>query len=353
MENSGASSPEERDERLDGLVRPYVSGSGDNTNRPLDDPVGNGLPGGSVSLPEADEASVSGWFGPASPPELESASPAEQGAARPPVRRSHVAIVAAAGIATFTIGLLLVLPNHSTTVLASKCQPGNCAQIAPQVPGTVLPVPAPSGASAPHPARPPASRPATAEATGRKVAATATATAAPSATATGPAPSPTPAVPALTPGSRISIRATTACCTSFYIRHDDGDNRVVITQITPGSSAATRADATWIVQAGLASSSCVSFESANDPGQYLRHSDFELYLDPDDGSSLFAHDATFCPRRGNSGQGYSFQSVNYPYKYIRHYDYVVYIGSDGGWNPWDTPALWPNDTTWLVTWPWG
>jgi hypothetical protein len=152
----------------------------------------------------------------------------------------------------------------------------------------------------------------------------------------------------------ISINATTACCTAFYIRHDDGDDRVVITQITPGSSASAKADATWIVQAGLANSACISFESANDPGKYLRHFDFELYLEPNDGSSQFALDATFCPRPGNSGAGYSFESVNYPNKYIRHFDYVVYIASDGGSNPWDgNLSVWPEDTSWLVTQPWG
>jgi hypothetical protein len=151
----------------------------------------------------------------------------------------------------------------------------------------------------------------------------------------------------------ISVNATTACCTAFYIRHDNGDDRVVITEITAGSSALDKADATWLVQAGLANSACISFESANDPGQYLRHYDFELYLERDDGSSQFAQDATFCPRPGNSGRGYSFRSVNYPNKYIRHFDYVVYLASKGGSNAWDSATLWPDDTTWLVTQPWG
>jgi non-reducing end alpha-L-arabinofuranosidase len=140
----------------------------------------------------------------------------------------------------------------------------------------------------------------------------------------------------------------------FYIRHDDGDDRVVITEITADSPALDKADATWLVQTGLADSACISFESFNDPGQYLRHFDFELYLEPNDGSSQFAQDATFCPRAGNSGQGYSFQSVNYPDQYIRHFQYVVYIASNGGPNPWDgNPGVWLDDTSWLVTEPWG
>jgi non-reducing end alpha-L-arabinofuranosidase len=151
----------------------------------------------------------------------------------------------------------------------------------------------------------------------------------------------------------ISIQATTACCTSSYIQHDDGDNRVVLAQITSGSSTADKADATWIVQPGLSDSSCISFESANDSGQYLKYLDFELYLDPDDGSSQFADDATFCMKPGNSGQGHSFQSVSYPSMYIRHYDWVLYIASDGGSDAWDNSYLWPDDSTWLVSAPWG
>ena len=149
----------------------------------------------------------------------------------------------------------------------------------------------------------------------------------------------------------ISIEATTACCTSFSIAHDDSDNRVVITQVTSGSSPAARADATWIVRKGLADSSCISFESADASGEYLRHHDFELFLDPDDGSAKFAQDATFCAQPGNVGQGYSFESYNDSQEFIRHFNYVVYIASDG-MIPWDTSTLWHHDTTWKLIQPW-
>jgi hypothetical protein len=246
----------------------------------------------------------------------------------------------------------ILLPNHSTATLASKCrQKSSCHQVAPRAPGAVFPATAPSSTSAYRTtpaAIPPATSAITAEATTGQTGVSPT----PSLTPTQTSPSPTPTTPGLTPGSRISIRATTACCTSFYIQHT-ADERVVITQITQDDSATAKADATWIVQAGLANSSCISFESANDPGEYLRHYDFELYLNPDDGTSQFAQDATFCPQPGNSGEYYSFRSVNYPYKYIRHYDYVVYIASNGGSNPWDNSRLWPDDTTWRVSQPWG
>jgi len=155
-----------------------------------------------------------------------------------------------------------------------------------------------------------------------------------------------------TPGTQVSLQATTACCTSDYIQHDASDNKVVIANVTASSSATDKADATWMVTAGLANSSCVSFESVNVPGSYLRHQNFELYLEANDGSSSFANDATFCTQPGNSGQGYSFESVNYPTKYIRHYAYTVYIASDGGSNTWDASSSWADDTSWLAAAPW-
>ncbi|MEZ0096178.1 alpha-L-arabinofuranosidase B [Streptacidiphilus sp. EB129] len=157
----------------------------------------------------------------------------------------------------------------------------------------------------------------------------------------------------IAPGSRISLQATTSCCTGDYIRHDDADAKVVISPVDSSSSATVKADATWIVRAGLANSACVSFESANNPGQYLRHSGFQLYLNANDNTSLFAQDATFCPQSGNSGTGYSFQSVNYPDKYLRHFNYTLYAASDGGSNAWDSATFWTDDTSWLVAQSWG
>jgi hypothetical protein len=155
-----------------------------------------------------------------------------------------------------------------------------------------------------------------------------------------------------TTGARISLKATTPCCTGDYLTGNTSGNEVGITAVTSGSSSTVKADATWIVQPGLANSSCVSFQSANGSGDYIRHSNFELYLEPNDGTSQFALDATFCPRAGNSGSNYSFMSYNYSYKYIRHYNYIGYIASDGGSNGWDASSLWYEDSTWAVASPW-
>jgi non-reducing end alpha-L-arabinofuranosidase len=157
----------------------------------------------------------------------------------------------------------------------------------------------------------------------------------------------------LTPGSRISLKATTSpCCTTHYLRHNDTDTKVVISSITSSSPAGDKADATWIVRAGLANTSCLSFESVDKPGQFLRHANYQLYLNTDSGGSSFAKDATFCPTAGNSGVGTSFQSVNFPTKYIRHYNYTAYVASNGGTNTWDNTRAWAQDTSWLTAAPW-
>ncbi|MFE5584030.1 alpha-L-arabinofuranosidase B [Kitasatospora sp. NPDC056531] len=156
----------------------------------------------------------------------------------------------------------------------------------------------------------------------------------------------------LTPGSRVSLRATTACCTGDYLTHDDADDKVAISAVSSSSSSALKADATWVVRAGLANSSCLTFESVDKSGQFLRHYNYALHLSADDGGSLFAQDATFCPTAGNSGTGTSLRSMNYPTKYLRHYNFVVYVASNGGSNAWDSSASWAADTSWLVAQPW-
>ncbi|MEU6408847.1 alpha-L-arabinofuranosidase B [Microbispora sp. NPDC046933] len=154
----------------------------------------------------------------------------------------------------------------------------------------------------------------------------------------------------LTPGSAISLRATTSGYTDRYIRHQN-DNAVT-SVITSSSSTLDKNDATWIVRSGLANSSCVSFESRNYPGDYLRHQNYQLYRQRDDGSSLFAADATFCPQAGKNGQGTSFASYNFPARFIRHYNNTVYIASNGGSNAFDSATSWNDDVSWIVSQPW-
>ena len=153
----------------------------------------------------------------------------------------------------------------------------------------------------------------------------------------------------LRPASEIMLQALSPCCTNYFLSHQDvTSNNAVIAPASSSSSTTALQDATWIVRSGLANSSCVSFESKNYPGDYLRHFAFVLHREPYDGTTQMAQDATFCPVKGNDGKGSSFQSVNYPTKYSRNYYYGAYVASNGGSNAWDTTISFPDDSSWIV-----
>ena len=158
----------------------------------------------------------------------------------------------------------------------------------------------------------------------------------------------------LTPGSEISLQATTAGSTTSYMSdpNNGGTQAVAFTPTSSSSSTTALGDATFIIRRGFADNSCVSFESRDQPGNFLRHSNYHLYSEPYDGTTLNASDATFCPVTGNSGSGSSFHSFNYPTFYIRNYNGTGYIASDGGGDPWDTDTGWTTDTTFVVATPW-
>jgi hypothetical protein len=148
-------------------------------------------------------------------------------------------------------------------------------------------------------------------------------------------------------GEAISLGVTTSGFTDRYVRHQNG---LGITSTI--SDALSRHDTTFRARAGLADSSCFSFESRNFPGSYLRHSNFRLRLDPSDGTTLFNSDATFCLRAGHTSSGVSFESFNNAGRFLRHINAEVYIASNGGSNTWDSAAGWAADTTWQVASPW-
>ncbi|MFD4597616.1 AbfB domain-containing protein [Streptomyces sp. NPDC058464] len=92
----------------------------------------------------------------------------------------------------------------------------------------------------------------------------------------------------------------------------------------------SREDSTFTVVKGLANSSCYSFRTSD--GKYLRHRNFLLRADADDGSSLFKQDATFCARASSYSGAVMLESVNYPGRYLRHQNFqlklVAYQNSD-------------------------
>jgi len=86
-----------------------------------------------------------------------------------------------------------------------------------------------------------------------------------------------------------------------------------------------REDATFTVVPGLASNACYSFITSS--GAYLRHSNFVLRADRNDGSGLFKNDATFCSRPSSYSGAVMLQSYNYPGRFLRHSNFQLRLDS--------------------------
>lgn len=158
------------------------------------------------------------------------------------------------------------------------------------------------------------------------------------------------ASPSLVPGSVIQLRATTPVSEGECIRHKEG--RALLSPIGKSSVTFDIQDATWIVTAGLADRSAVSFESKNYPGGFLRHRNGLLYQERNDDSEQFAQDATFLPQPGKNGRGVSLAAFNFPSRFIRHYGGELFIAAEGGPEPWATEESWADDVSWQVTPAW-
>ncbi|KAF5253939.1 hypothetical protein FANTH_1264 [Fusarium anthophilum] len=151
---------------------------------------------------------------------------------------------------------------------------------------------------------------------------------------------------ALTVGSSVTLKVTTSGYTDRVLAHSSSNVNTQV--ISSSSSSALKKSASWTVRTGLANSGCVSFESNDTPGSYIRHSGFQLYVNSNDGSKIFGEDATFCPQKGISGSGSSFRSWSYPTRYIRHYNNVGYAASNGGVHDFDAANSFVNDVSFVV-----
>jgi hypothetical protein len=148
-------------------------------------------------------------------------------------------------------------------------------------------------------------------------------------------------------GELVSFKVTTPGYTNRYLRHQNGVARTDV--IDSGSSETLKQDGTFWARPGLANAACLSFESRNFPGEYLRHAGTAVRKDVTDGSAAFAGTATFCARSGLGAT--ALESYDTPGSFVRHYNEVVYLATAGGPNPWDTAASFAEDTTWAATVP--
>lgn len=153
--------------------------------------------------------------------------------------------------------------------------------------------------------------------------------------------------PKVSVGSTISFRAGTSG--NNYLAHDPHAGNISIHTVTNGNSADEKKAASWRVRTGLGNAGCLSFESVDRAGTFIRHSGFKLQADKNDGTKLFREDATYCAMQGFSGEGTnSFRNWGYAARYFRVYNGFVYTASNGGPREFDTKVNWNNDASWTV-----
>ena len=152
--------------------------------------------------------------------------------------------------------------------------------------------------------------------------------------------------PALAVGSSISLQATTPGYNTRYLAHT---GFTVNTQVVTSSSNSTlKQQASWSVRTGLGQADCVSFESRDTPGSFLRHFNFQLVVNANDGSQQFREDATFCPQAGVSGRGSSLRAWDYPTRWVRHFNNGGYAANNGGVHSFDAAGSFNDDVSWTV-----
>jgi hypothetical protein len=110
--------------------------------------------------------------------------------------------------------------------------------------------------------------------------------------------------------------------TDLYVRHKN--SQAVLDKVGFNDGLA-RKDATFRMRFGLAGK-CISLESLNFPGQYLRHQNFFLVLSKDDNTPLFKNDASFCTKNQLPLDAQTtFESVNKPGFFVRNFGGVLKI----------------------------
>ena len=114
--------------------------------------------------------------------------------------------------------------------------------------------------------------------------------------------------------------------------------------VTSSSTTAVKQSATFTVVPGLADSACYSFRDSS--GRYLRHKDYRIRFDANNGSTTFNSDATYCARPGSVTGSVSLESYNYPGRYLRHYNYELRI------DPYQDNTTFRADSSFKAVSPW-
>lgn len=105
--------------------------------------------------------------------------------------------------------------------------------------------------------------------------------------------------------------------------YHDSSNRVLIAN---NATTMPLVSSQWRIVPGLADSGCISLESVDKPGYYLRHYEGNIIVSTNDGTELFKQDATWRVHNALDGSGgISLESYNITGTYMRHYNSYLMI----------------------------
>ncbi|MEV6954238.1 AbfB domain-containing protein [Streptomyces sp. NPDC051183] len=152
---------------------------------------------------------------------------------------------------------------------------------------------------------------------------------------------------------RQTLQPVNAKLPGFVIRQSGVDaGEAFIAPVSAGSKQADREDATWVVVPALGGQpNCYSFESARKPGHYLMQKDLRVRLTASDSSAQFRKDATWCAKKALVGSGTSFESASQPGRFLRQYQGDLYAADKSAKNRFDAEKDFALDATWKVAAP--
>ncbi|CAL9602080.1 AbfB domain-containing protein [Streptomyces sp. enrichment culture] len=151
---------------------------------------------------------------------------------------------------------------------------------------------------------------------------------------------------------RQSFQPASGKPAGFYIRQSAPDaGEAFLAPLSAASKQTDREDGTWVVVPALnGQPGCYSFESSRKLGHYLTHKDLRARMAASDNSTQFRKDATWCAKKGLSGSGTSFESAAQPGRFLREYYGDLFAANKSAKNRFDAEKDFAQDATWkLVT----
>ncbi len=147
-------------------------------------------------------------------------------------------------------------------------------------------------------------------------------------------------VPFVRTGGSYSLRSVATDATDRFLSHNAA--LTSIAGVAADSTDLAKQAASWKLSPGLGDANCLSFESIDQPGQFLL-AQATITVASYANSDVFRNDATFCPHKAlNGGTGFSFESKSHPGSYLRQQNSAVALGTETG------DAGFRADASWLL-----